>query len=213
MRIISPTGKNVSFNSRKINYKLIPTSVIINGHTYGVTQIGNLLWITENLYEPLPSFGSLNNGKNYDSVWANFPTLNDNSQGYGILYYVSGIVQNTNGCRDYLLSLLPSGWRVPTLSDVNDLINNASWEDLMNVNEGGVDTFGFNGKCAGASARDWNYVNSQGYPGGECNLIIDDTTYTCLTVYHPSNPSRRMAPFFINWPYRIPIRLCCNIGD
>lgn len=165
-------------------------------------------WMAENLALPLPSFGSLYDGANYDSVWANFSTYNDNRQGYGILYWLEGMLDDADGCRTYLYNFLPTGWRIPTLADIQALTASVnSWEDLADSNEGGNDKYGFDAKCAGVSARDWNYVASQGYPGGESNIMIDDSDYNALTIYHPSSPDRRLAPFKMNWPYRIPIRL------
>lgn len=166
------------------------------------------IWMAENLALPLPSFGSQNDGANYDSVWANFPTDNDNSQGYGILYWLDGMLNNADGCRTYLYSFLPAGWRIPTRADIQALTASVnSWEDLANVNEGGNDKYGFDAKCAGVSARDWNYVNAQGYPDGESSIMINNSKYNSLTIYHPSDPSRRLKLFKMRTPYRIPIRL------
>lgn len=184
-------------------------TVLIGGLEYRIVEMPDgKVWMAENLALPLPSFGSKNNGKYYDSVWANFPTYNDNSQGYGILYWLQGILKNTDGCRTYLEGFLPSGWRIPTLADIQALTASVDgWEDLANAGEGGNDKYGFNAKCAGVSARDWNYVNSQGYPDGESNIMIDDSNYNTLTIYHPNDPTRRLAPFWLNVAYRIPIRL------
>ena len=183
--------------------------VSIDGKEYRtVLMPDGKTWLAENLAMPLTSFGSLNDGADYDSVWANFPTENDNSEGYGILYWLEGMLEDSDGCRTYLEGKLPAGWRIPTLADIQGLIASVDgWQDLQAADEGGNDRYGFGAKCAGVSARDWNYVESQGYPGGESNIMIDDGDYNALTIYHPSDPDRRLAPFLMNSPYRIPIRL------
>lgn len=212
MRIVSPTGKKIYFDSKKVIFKEPPpTSVVIGEHTYGVVQIGNLYWTAENLYEPLPSFGSLNNGADYDSVWANFPTLNDNSQGYGILYYNGGIILNRNDCRTYLLSLVPRGWRIPTVDDCNDLIASvSSWKDLVTVEAGGNNSTGFGMGRTGTSARNWNYVNEQGMPSGQGGFIIDNEQYNYFINVH-QNSSYNLTLFHNTLLFRCPIRLCKDI--
>ena len=74
--------------------------VVIDGKEYTTVNMPDgKTWLAENLAMPLPSFGSLNDGADYDSVWANFPTENDNSEGYGILYWLEGMLEDSDGCR------------------------------------------------------------------------------------------------------------------
>ena len=211
MRIVSPTGKRILFGGSRLTYtEPPPTTVVIGQHTYNIVKIGDLYWTAENLYEPLPSFGSLRNGSGYDSVWANFPTLNDNSQGYGILYYIGGIVSNVNNCRTYLNSIIPEGWRVPTEADCNNLKNSvSSWQDVVDTNYGGTNTTGFGMGRPGSSARNWNYVNEQGMPSGQGGFIIDSTNKNYFIVVHSSS-SYNLTLFSNNALYRCPIRLCKN---
>ena len=83
--------------------------VEFGGIKYGFVKIGNLLWITENL-------------KNYTSG----ALFYNNSEEYaelGYLYPRTAIIKTTDTQSDFILSLIHDGWRVPTKSDFESLLN------------------------------------------------------------------------------------------
>jgi uncharacterized protein (TIGR02145 family) len=208
MKIISPTGKKIKFGNKKVITKNL---IKIGAHYYEWVKIGNRRWLTENLYEPLNDFAGTGNARNHDTCWADF-ALRDNTKKWGILYYTGGIVSNINNCRTQLDAILAgTGFRVPTLNDWNDLLTvTTDMHDLMAVECGGNDRFGFHGLNAGNSARDWNYAIQQEQLTGSLQVVCDNNEYNTFVISHSSS-QYWMIPFYNNLVYRDPIRLCADV--
>lgn len=101
-------------------------TVTIGGREYPVVQIGNQLWLAENLDYKWPglaigglaySFSPHANYYNNDSA-----TYGVDGLRYGLLYNRAAILYLESNKND----LLPSGWRVPSRNDLNALINSVS---------------------------------------------------------------------------------------
>lgn len=151
-------------------------SVHIGAHDYRVVQIGNLLWTAENLYEPLSK--EKNSNGRYMYCWAHNEAGNPN--GYGMLYAINVLSPSSvYSDVDYINSLIPSGWRIPTVSDFTNLKNNcSSYLDLMSTSSmyNGNDKYGFCGLDTGQS------VTNQGGSG-----VMEYTTFQLLTAYGSSS--------------------------
>ena len=105
MKLVSPTGKKISFDNKKLVFDAPPppgpSPIIIDGVEYDVVQIGNQYWTTKDL----------NLNLNTDNeIHAN-----------GVGYY--GFSTLNTAINEYLQNNGLSTWRVPTLSDMRTLIN------------------------------------------------------------------------------------------
>ena len=103
--------------------------VTIGGREYKTTKIGNQEWLAENLDYKFDVNGSqIPIGGNYDTeatphAWY----YNNNETDYGINgTYKCGLLYNWYAAKyleDNKNTLLPSGWHVPTKSEVNSLLS------------------------------------------------------------------------------------------
>ena len=144
-----------------------------HGHSYGIVEIGNQCWFSENL-----ATLAYNNGAEIDSSNTNFDafdpatiSINSNLQhiiaGESGHYYSYGTVYNTN-------ELCPLGWHVPSFAD---------WIEF--ADEVTVDLGGYYLK----DSTEWFGINSLGFnakPGGyeRINLISPswDWQYECNNI-------------------------------
>ena len=102
---------------------------------YPYIQLGNLYWLGTALKNPTS-----------DS------TLYKTKDGIEGLYYKSKafIDNNTWETTTEFLSWMPSGWRIPTESDYNNLISNVtSYRQLLVESEGGTNELNFNAQLGG----------------------------------------------------------------
>ena len=150
------------------------TSVEIGGRSYPVVQIGNQLWMAENLdYK----WSGLNIGINPNVQSAVY--YNNDEATYGINGYKCGLLYNSNAT-DYLESnkstLLPSGWRVPSLTDFTTLknyINDAS-NDGYKLSRSGLDW-----------APNWDGSDDFGFsmmPAGQCGWDGATSSWTFISI-------------------------------
>jgi uncharacterized protein (TIGR02145 family) len=129
--------------SATISEHTIETKVHIGNTDYDVVRIGDLLWTAANLAEPIPDVS----GQSYYR-WAH--NESDNTNGYGMLYDINSIQNDIGNRRTKLISLFPSGWRIPTIEDMTDLVSHcSSYKDLMRTDKGGNDKYGFAGLDTG----------------------------------------------------------------
>ena len=143
--------------------------VVIGGRKYPFVRIGDRIWITENLdfiFDGL-FIGDNYNDTNRNQAWYyqnNESLYGWDAQRRGLLY--SGYTM------EYMMnhadSLFPPGWRIPSVTDYNDLIKRHSRNELCF--QGGPDygswsgtnTSGFNCKPSGTSYGYYNFseINS-----------------------------------------------------
>lgn len=111
--------------------------VVFGDIAYGFVKIGGLLWTTENLKNYTPGALFYNNSEEYAEL--------------GYLYPRSAIIKTTNTQSDFILSIIHDGWRVPTKSDFETLLNIPIEE--LKTNYGwptpGNNKSGFNGYISG----------------------------------------------------------------
>ena len=162
-------------------------SVTIGDREYKVVQIGNQLWMAENLdyafdYEgnPLPVGGS--GTTSTPAAWY----YNNSSTDYGIDgTYKCGLLYNWHAVKyldDNKATLLPSGWHVPTTTELTTLVNTIGTDpgtklkavDNYSVQGfpdgwGGTDTYGFKMLPTGAYNGNFQGINQFG-----CLLAIDE---------------------------------------
>lgn len=102
-------------------------TVNIDGIDYPFIEINGLKWTTL-------SFKSEN---------MDFYTPSNNVKTNGLLYKARTMFS-------YIIPILPTGWRVPSLSDINNLYGlSTDARDFISVDKGGNDRFGFNLKLIG----------------------------------------------------------------
>ena len=146
-----------------------------HGHSYGIVEIGNQCWFSENL-----ATLAYNNGAEIDSSNTNFDafdpawiSINSNLQhvveGESGHYYSYGTVYNSN-------ELCPLGWHVPSFADWIEFADEVTVDlggyYLKDSTEWfGINSFGFNAKPRGYARAnliwpdwDWQY---------ECNNIAN----------------------------------------
>lgn len=160
------------------------TSIILDGKTYNLVQIGNQCWFKENLDRGTMinvSANQTNNGVTEKYCYDNNPT---NCNTYGGLYQWDEMMNysTTQGSQ----GLCPIGWHIPTNSD---------WTMLMNY-LGGSTVAG--GKMKEMGTGHWNYPNTgatnesefTGLPGGYSiypsyyyNINMSGVFYSSTPIY------------------------------
>ena len=96
-------------------------SVKIGGRRYPVVKIGNQLWMAENLDYKWA-------GLDIGGIWATGSShawyYNNDEATYGVTGYKCGLLYNGFAMKylhDNSISLLPDGWRIPSLTDFENL--------------------------------------------------------------------------------------------
>ncbi len=150
-------------------------TVTIGGRNYPIVQIGSQLWLAENLDY---AWSGLVVGSTYSlsEPRANYYNDDENSYGrygnkYGLLYNfaATSYLNNHN-------ELLPSGWRVPSSSDLSNLITTAG----------------------GSNAAAKNLKSKSGWPSGlRGDDIYGFSAFPCGNRYNSSyeNKDRFMGMF------------------
>lgn len=93
-------------------------SVYIGGHTYPAVKIGKKLWLAENLDYKFDGCNINTGNEMSPSAWY----YNTNEDDYGIDgKYKCGLMYNMRAVTALKELGLPTGWRIPTVEDVNDL--------------------------------------------------------------------------------------------
>ena len=132
--------------------------VEIGGRKYHIVQIGRQWWMAENLDFSWDTLIIGADAGEYDTPHAWYYN-NSKTSGYGLLYNYPCVTYIENN----KLSLLPSGWRIPTQLDYSMLISEAGNSKLANANlkskfgwntNNGYDTLGFCG-TPGGMANDY----------------------------------------------------------
>ena len=138
----------------------------IDGNTYKTVQIGNQVWMAENLKTAKYSDGTTIPNITNKTQWANltsgawcyYDNKAANNAKYGKLYNWYGVSKTTNGNKN----ICPTGWHVPT---------DAEWTVLTDY-LGGASVAG--GKLKEVGTTNWNSPNTDatdtslftGLPGG-----------------------------------------------
>ena len=171
----------------------------IDGHKYHYIKIGSLIWINENLILDIGDNVLYNEDISYGRYYA----------GYSI-----------NDINTYLTNNNP-GWRVPSLSDANDLYNN-SGSDVLAISQNlrsidwdsGLDAFGFNCKPNGL----YNFGSELFYDVGARFTIWTQERVTLPPApggwnygYKSINittSNANLVERYANWGLNV--RICCN---
>jgi len=185
--------------------------VLHEGYWYRTVQMGEDCWYAENVRH-LPSVSPGNHESNYEEahayVWGYLGSDVDeakswmNYQLYGALYNYQAAVQ---------WELCPSGWHVPTLAEMTDLVesvnavageaNGASYFKQRIVNDStqweGTNMSGFSALPGGrrnyqtyfgaaeAKAGSHGYWMALGGNSGMLSLTLDEATNTSISAENP----------------------------
>lgn len=108
---VDTTGKNISDVGDLIrSIEVEPSNIVhIGEHDYPFVKIGNLLWMTQNIREPI---GTLN---------TDYRVYTGKEEEYGYYYKGTTLFDGTT-VKTALGNIIPSGWRVPTKADFDNLI-------------------------------------------------------------------------------------------
>lgn len=180
--------------------------VHIGEHDYPYVQIGNRLWTTVNLYEPLGSFG---NTTGTDSCWVDFNTGSEKGMMYALRSMTEGATARTQ-----LEAMLPTGWRLPTQDDFIDLkiAANTDWRKLTLPEYGGTNELGFNAQLMTPMATD--HTSPSQYPPGENTVtkfvMVNSSPNNEFELYHVYS-DEQFVMFYDNPAWRICIRVCKDV--
>ncbi len=168
--------------------------VMIGGKFYKFVQIGNQIWLAENLDLEFP------NATYYNG---------DPAQSYGLLYRG----RDMGDLNDLLLET-NAGWHVPTMEEINILISTAGGQAIAGKNlkspeswdsGEGLDIYGFNMKAAGIKTG-----NTFGYKG------TNGSIWSCVLAPDLSTPSTNRMTLGVGpgaytntlaWGFSTPVRL------
>lgn len=166
--------------------------VRIGGRNYPIVQIGNLYWMAKNLDYKWDGLIISADEIGNNNIAAQYRNADERTYGYDGtykigLYYSWKAAKHLNDNR----SLLPEGWRVPSKSDFEALINdiggsqnykklaaveNSVTQGFPNYNFGGTDDFGFKGVPSGY----WSY----GYMNFNSSMDLWSTTTNNQSSYY-----------------------------
>lgn len=168
--------------------------VMIGDKFYKFVQIGDQIWLAENLELPFVGTAYYNN---------------DPAQSYGLLYRG----QDMGDLNDYLLEN-NAGWHVPTMEEINILITTAGGQASAGANlksseswdsGDGFDIYGFNMKAAGIKTG-----ATFGYKGSNGSM------WSCVLAPDLSTPSTNRMSLGVGpgaytntlaWGFGVPVRL------
>ena len=151
-----PANAQLSDVADMIESIVIPhqNEVEIGGRWYPYVQIGNQLWLAENLDYKYPGMHFEDDAYTY-GYGAYYNYQGTKYYDYGLLY--NNLAMSEMDSHGYL----PAGWRFPTIEDWNTLISyiggasnplklkSTSGWTTTSWNHNGTDNFGFNAKPAG----------------------------------------------------------------
>jgi len=193
--------------------------VIIGDKKYPVVKIGNQLWTTENLDWKWDGL-DLGYTTPINSSTPNAQYYNNDESTYGWDGYRCGLLYNYSA-KEAMKNMLPSGWRIPSIADINTLKNFINSPDdgyLLSADAQwapawiGENLYGFNLKPFGAKAE-WN-----GWTGIFCNITdagnlhLSEFGY-CFQRYIGGSASTRNSLLISTWrSYPLyPIRLVKDV--
>ena len=168
--------------------------VMIGDKFYKFVQIGDQIWLAENLALEFP------NATYYNG---------DPAQSFGLLYRGRDM-----GSLNDLLLTTNVGWHVPTMEEINNLVSNAGGQPVAGKNlksseswdsGEGLDVYGFNMKAAGLRVpTNYQYKGSNGSMWS-CVMYADMTTPSTSRMslgVGPGSYTNTLA-----WGFSAPVRL------
>lgn len=177
-------------------FPIIPSNiVVIGGREYPTVQIGNQIWMAENLdwkWTGLTIGSSSPSTTNQQANYFNYDesTYGVNGNKYGLMYNypaVKHLVDNTS-------TMLPEGWHVPTSTDWTTLATNP------NVN---ADSSNLKSKTGWSTGNGNNSTGFNAYPSGETTAIINGQVYAYWSrelgtnCYYFSNSATSLGKPFV----------------
>ena len=212
----SPTfGKTTAKNGLSLRLVKDTAPVTIGDKTYKTCQIGNRVWMAQNLdyiFEGLNVGGAVLQSDVHAWYFRNDP-----SQSEGLMY---------NGyAASYLADhpeLLPKGWRIPTQDDLVYLQNFVTTSDggkklkatgtYGGVNWGGIDACHFDGKPAGIIRSNGVFDNRYNYLRFWSRYLASDNKQTFANMQSDTD-TLTITSFDNNRATAISIRLVRDVSD
>ena len=161
--------------------------VEIGGRWYPYVQIGNQLWMTENLDWKFSGCIIGASGTSSSESRANYYNNDESIYGvngnkYGLLYnHIATEYLETNKS-----TLFPSGWRIPTLSDCNTLISNSG--GVSSAGRGLKSTHDW-GSYSGDNSYGFTAIPS-GYYGGTFSSVGSFASFWNMEEYYAGHFGR-----------------------
>lgn len=168
---------NINGTKKLMNLPL--NTVTIGGRSYPTVTIGNQIWMAENLDWKFDINGSqipIGGGSvGTPAAWY----LDNDENAYGVNGQRRGLLYN-GYANSYLITytetMLPDGWRVPSVNDFNILIQNNTVSSLLS--EGGI------------GYGDWQGTNTTGFnckPTGWCEGSVFHENNTLALMWTSTN--------------------------
>lgn len=205
-KIVDENGNGFSIGSGKFilkaNRKILKAggggdTVDIGGRAYRTVTIGTQTWLAENLDYSFDGLNVISSGSSSSGAVAYYKDANFRTK-YGLLYNnAAAILLESNK-----ETLLPSGWRVPTRADFENLFNaiggiSQARYKLISHEWSGLDTdeYGFGMLPAGQYDGGLWYEGSRGYlfmntTGGSYGYYLLAEFRIDSTSFNSSAPSR-----------------------
>lgn len=183
-------------------------NISIDGQKYEFVKIGNLLWTVRNL-DFLPNGITKDNNISYTAdPKAGYYNGDENLKSDGLLYnfFAINYIEQNN--------LLPDGWRIPTISDLNNLSNFLEgksfglksyygWEN----NGNGDNSTGFNAFPCGFSSAPSQWMDKSKYFACGTSSLYGSYNFSLMILSYNSNNINITS---INQSSRVSLRLCKN---
>jgi len=174
--IIKVTHTESKYSVSKELFVYEPTVTDYDGNVYGVTKIGNQLWMTENLKvthypdgSPIPTVSDSNGNGSTNDEWAALGVNDDamcffdnnSASQYGALYTWSAAIGGGTTGSDtkpsQLQGVCPKGWHLPS---------NGEWYELLDfVVNHGHSAYGTALKSVSGWYNNGNGIDSYGFTG------------------------------------------------
>lgn len=160
-----------------------------DGNVYRTIQIGNQIWMSENLKTtkfqdgtPLDNTSQVSDAtwaaQTTQKYWAYVNGSSGNTATYGLLYNANAVTGSTSGS-SASINLCPVGWHIPTETELNTLVSTLG--SLSNPYKAFGLSFGTN--TSGFDVLIADYREEDGF----YNPITNQVTYFYTTTINPLN--------------------------
>ena len=167
--------------------------VVIGGRSYPYVQIGNQLWLAENLDYKFEVDGSqipigVSGTSSTPSAWY----YNNDEKTYGVNGNKYGLLYNWYAAKyleDNKFTLLPEGWHVPTTEEWNTLMYAVGGKSIAGTklksitgwkSGNGDDSYGFNAFPSGTYGGSFYYLGSSAYFWTSVEISSSSVYVRCL---------------------------------
>lgn len=154
-----------------------------DGNSYTAVQIGNQLWMAENLRTThFADGGDIAQGTvfNNHTPYRYYPGMDEaNLEEYGFLYNWNAVMHGADTCENEqqgIQGICPDGWHVPTDSEWNEMEGCLTAADVTSTGVRGDHA----GKLAGGGSGTWRTSDVIGSPGNYDDATRNSSGFSAL---------------------------------